>query len=109
MAKSRTAGRQSGLERSAAGLGKALGQVAARVDALQHQRRLVADEIRQIVGAAQDMLADLGDAGVVARRRVTRRVRKARKATTRRLSPEGRARIIAAAKRRWAKARRKKR
>lgn len=91
MAKSRRSRRDTRLDRTAAGLGRALGQVAARVDALQHQRQLAVDEIRQIIGAAEEMLADLGDAGV------------------RRLSPEGRARIIAAAKRRWAKARRTRR
>jgi hypothetical protein len=109
MAKSRKSSRDTRLERTAAGLGKALGQMAARVDALQHQRQAVVDEIRQIIGAAEEMLADLGDAGVIARRRLRRRVRKARGTGVRRLSPEGRARIIAAAKRRWAKARRTRR
>jgi len=108
MAKSRRSRRGTRLDRTAAGLGRALGQVAARVDALQHQRQIVVDEIRQIIGAAEEMLADLGDAGVIARRRVRRRLRKARGAGRRRLSPEGRARIIAAAKRRWAKARKRR-
>jgi hypothetical protein len=73
--------------------------VAARVDALKRERAVVAAEIQAVIGAAQRMLADLGDDAAIARHRM----RKARRAGSARLSAEGRARIIAALKKRWAK------
>jgi len=98
--------RGSTLNATAQGIGAALGRVAARVEALRHQRQVVADEIRQVLEAAQEMLAELGDEAIVARRRAGRRASKVIKAAgrrTRMISAEGRERIAAAQRRRWAK------
>jgi hypothetical protein len=80
--------------------------VAARVQRLEQQRGAIATELRRVIDTAQDMLDNLGDGVVVARRRARRALKKVRR--RRRLSAQGRANIIAAAKKRWARARRQK-
>jgi hypothetical protein len=89
---------QSGLDRTAAGIGSALGRVAAKVDALKRQRTEIAAEIRQVIGAAQRMLSDLG--GTPARARARGSAPRKRQ-----LSAEARERIAEAQRRRWAKVR----
>jgi hypothetical protein len=54
------------------------------------------------------MLADFGDDAVVLRRQAQKVVRRTAKRSKRQLSPEGRARLVAALKKRWAKVRREK-
>jgi hypothetical protein len=87
--------RQSNLNRTAVGIGSALGRVAAKVDRLKRQRHEIAKEIQQVIGAAQQMLADLGGrpgAAAAAPRK-------------RKLSAEARERIAEAQRRRWARVR----
>ena len=105
MAKRRRGGN---LDSAATAVGGSLGRVAAKVDALKKQRQEVAQELRDLIGTAQAMLADLGDDAVVLRRRARRVVRRATKKRKRQLSPEGRARLVAAVKKRWAKVRKEK-
>ena len=85
-----------------------MGRVAAKVDALKKQRQEVARELRELISTAQTMLADLGDDAVVLRRRARKAVRRVTKKRKRQLSPEGRARLVAALKKRWAKVRKEK-
>jgi ElaB/YqjD/DUF883 family membrane-anchored ribosome-binding protein len=96
---------RSTLNTTAKNIGTALGHVAAKVESLRRQRLAVATEIRQVLEAAQEMLAELGDEAVVAKRRIGRRANKAIKSVRRKrmISVEGRARIAAAQRRRWAK------
>ena len=100
--------RGSRLDSAASAIGGALGRVAAKVQKLERQRAAVASELRQVIDTAQDMLDKLGDYAVVARRRARRAVRKVTRRRTRRLSAQGRANIIAAAKKRWARVRKGK-
>ena len=95
----------SRLDSAATAIGGALGRVAARVQRLEQQRAAIATELRRVIDTAQDMLDTLGDGVVIARRRARRAVRKATRHRKRRLSAQGRANIIAAAKKRWAQAR----
>jgi hypothetical protein len=90
-------------------IGGTLGRVASRVEVLNKQRAALAAELRQVIDTAQAMLANLGDYAVVARRRGRRAVRRVVKSRRRRLSAQGRANIIAAAKKRWARVRKEKR
>jgi ElaB/YqjD/DUF883 family membrane-anchored ribosome-binding protein len=48
------------LNRAAAGIGDALGQIAARVDSWKQQRSEIAAEIRKLLGTGQTLLRDLG-------------------------------------------------
>jgi ElaB/YqjD/DUF883 family membrane-anchored ribosome-binding protein len=82
--------------------------VAAKVDALKKQRQEVTRELRELISTAQTMLADLGDDAAVLRRRARKAVRRVTKKRKRQLSPEGRARLVAAVKKRWAKTRQAK-
>jgi ElaB/YqjD/DUF883 family membrane-anchored ribosome-binding protein len=75
------------------------------VQRLEQQREVLATELRRVIDTAQDMLDNLGDRAVVARRRAGRAVRKVTRRRKRRLSAEGRANIIAATKKRWARVR----
>ncbi|MEZ5318422.1 MAG: hypothetical protein R2752_13560 [Vicinamibacterales bacterium] len=92
---------------SAAAIGKSIGRLAAKVDTFKRRREAVAAELLQAVEAARGMLKDLGTEIVPksARRKTARRTKPRRKRT---LTPEGRARIVAALKRRWAKSKRAK-
>ena len=100
--------RSRDLDSTATAVGGSLGRVAARVDALKKRRQEVAEELRALIRTAQGMLAELGDDAVGLRRRTQRVVRRTTKRGKRQLSPEGRARLVAALKKRWAKVRRKK-
>jgi ElaB/YqjD/DUF883 family membrane-anchored ribosome-binding protein len=99
-------GRGSRLDTAATALGGALGRVAAKVQKLEKQRGAIAAELRHVIGTAQEMLDDLGDQAVIARRRARRAVRKVTRRRQRRLSAQGRANIIAAARKRWTRVRR---
>lgn len=81
----------------AASLGKSLHQVKSRLDSWRKERDELAAQLRGVIATGERMLAELGGSTAA-------RVRRAGGARTgkRRLSPEGRARIIAAAKKRWA-------
>jgi hypothetical protein len=96
------------LDSAATAIGGALGRVAAKVQRLDQQRAALAAELRRVIDTAEDMLGKLGDGVVVARRRARRAVRKVTRRRTRRLSAQGRANIIAAAKKRWARVRKGK-
>lgn len=100
--------RQGRLDSAAATIGGTLGKVAAKVDALNSQRAALTAELRQVISTAQAMLVDLGDQAVIARRRARRAVRGFTKKRRRRLSAQGRANIIAAAKKRWARIRKER-
>jgi hypothetical protein len=94
------------LNSAAIGIGRTFGKLTAQVDALNRQRAVVASELRQVISSARDMLADLGDDAAIARHAGRKAVRKATakgRKVKRNLSPEGRAAIIAAVKRRWAR------
>ena len=97
--------RDRSLSSAATVVGGSLGRVAAKVDALKKQRQEVARELRELISTAQAMLADLGDDAVVAGRRARKAVRRVTRKRKRQLSPEGRARLVAAVKKRWAKTR----
>jgi hypothetical protein len=88
-------------QNTAVAIGRQLGRVAARVDALNAQRASVAADIEAVIHEAQKMLVDIGADAAKGGRRIRRVVKAVAK--KRKLSPEGRARIIAAAKKRWAK------
>ena len=75
------------------------GRLAGRIDAVRRERQALAADLRAVMRQAQDMLADVEDTAVIG----YRRARKAARKSKRRLSPEGRANIIAAAKKRWAR------
>jgi hypothetical protein len=96
------------LDSAATAIGGALGRVAAKVQKLERQRAALAAELRRVIDTAQDMLGKLGDGVVVARRRARRAVRKVTRRRKRRLSAKGRANIIAAARKRWARVRKGK-
>lgn len=110
----RKRGSANRLDSAAMAIGGSLGRLTARVDALQRQRAAVAEDLRNVIASAQDMLGDLGDNAAIARHAGRKAVRKAKSRARkgkRRLSAQGRANIIAAAKKRWAKynAKKKKR
>lgn len=132
--------KRGGLDRTAVGIGTALGNVVNRIENWRRQRDEIAAEVRQVVAAGTQLLSELGHdanvrlasmAGPLLKRKggrpkgykmsaATRRKlkaawrrRKAAAGTTssaarparRRksnLSPEARARIAAAQKKRWA-------
>ncbi|MEZ5320095.1 MAG: hypothetical protein R2752_22025 [Vicinamibacterales bacterium] len=99
--------RNTRTQHTAVAIGRSLGRVAAQVDALNAQRAAVAAEIEAVIREAKRMLADIG----VDVKKGGKRIRRAAKQAgsgKRRLSPEGRARIIAAARKRWAEHRARK-
>jgi hypothetical protein len=87
-------------------IGKSLGRLTAKVDALKKQRQAVADELRAAIAAAEGMMAEIGEGAAAAGRRALASSAKTapsgQRKRRRKLSPEGRAAIIAAVKRRWA-------
>ena len=89
------------LDSAATTLGTGFGHLAGRIDALKKQRQAVAAELNHLIASARGMLSDLGEEASAG----AARVRKARgaKKKKRRLSAKGRANIIAAAKKRWAR------
>jgi hypothetical protein len=96
------------LDSAATAIGDALGRVAAKVQRLERQREALVAELQRLSEAAGDLLGTVGDGVVVARRRSRRAVRKVTRRRKRRLSAQGRANIIAAAKKRWARIRKEK-
>jgi hypothetical protein len=84
-------------------MGATLGHLAGRIDALKKQRTVVAGELKGVIATAQRMLSELGGEAAAGARRVQAAVPKAGRKRKRRLSAQGRANIIAAAKKRWAK------
>ena len=87
---------------------RVVGSAAAKIDALKKERQEVAQELRELINTAQTMLADLGDDAAVLRRRARKAVPRVTRKRKRQLSPEGRARLVAALKKRWAKVRKEK-
>ena len=93
---------RSGLDTTAAGIGAALGRVAAKVDKLKRQRAEIAAEIQQVIGAAERMLVDLGGRAKAGRAGGGSQGAAPKR---RKLSAEARERIAEAQRRRWAKVR----
>jgi hypothetical protein len=100
--------RTTRLDATATALGAALGRLAAKAQQLERQRAALVAELQRLSGAAEDMLGKLGDGVVVARQRARRAVRKVTRRRKRRLSAQGRANIIAATKKRWARVRKER-
>lgn len=96
-------GRRSGsrLERAAEGMGRLLGHVAGRVDALKQQRAEVMAELDHVGNVVRRLKADLGPA-VTDLQHATATALRAGKRARRTMSPEARAKISAAARKRWA-------
>ena len=69
----------SRLNRSAASIGRMLGQVAARVDAWKKQRGQIEAEVREVVEAGQRLLAQLGESASAAKKAGARAYRTGRK------------------------------
>ena len=99
--------RQTKLDTTAKHLGRTLGQTMAKIDRLKQQRAELARELHDVIPAAQDMLADLGDSAVIRRRQVRRGARRLKR-QGRKVSKQARAKMAAAAKARWAKYRKSK-
>lgn len=105
------------LNRTAAQLGRVLGTVAARVESLARQRTALRAELQSVIDGATAMMRDLGDtartAGRAGRRAAASAAASTRSAVAgrkgrrkkRTFSPEARARMAEAARRRWAKVR----
>ena len=92
---------------TAAQLGRLLGQVAARVDSWRAQRDVLRADLTKIVDAGNQMLGELGSAAKTGRK-AGRQAGRAVKKAGRRISAAARAKMSAAAKRRWARERAKK-
>ena len=60
MAKRKKRATSSGLDRTAATMGSALGHVAARVDSWKKQRAEIFADIQRLISSAQGLLTDLG-------------------------------------------------
>jgi len=86
------------LNRNAEELGHLLGHVAARVDAWKKQREELASQLSKIVQTANGLMADLGERAAVGRQRAAKTIA----GTKRRLSKATRAKMAAAARKRWA-------
>lgn len=104
MAKTRKKARTA--RTTAAGLDRSLAQVKSRLVKWRAERDALAAHLRGVIRTGETMLAELGDEAATAARG-SGAGRKAKRGK-RRLSPEGRARIIAAAKKRWAQYRKDK-
>ncbi len=83
-----------------------LTSLAARVQVLNDARSQVAGEIRQVIAAAEAMLADLGTTAGRRGRATAAGGRPEAHRTIRRVSEQARVRMAAAARRRWARYRR---
>ncbi len=88
-------------------LGRLLGQVAARVDSWKEQREALRSDLTHIVAAANGLLSELGVAARTSRR-AGRQAQRAVKKAGRKVSATARARMAAAARKRWARERAKK-
>lgn len=96
--------RRNKLDTVAAGIGSALGRLMNRMDSWRRQRDEIAAEVRQAVEAGQRVLQELGqDAGkkLAAGPGLLRR-RKGGRRKGFKMSKAARAKISAAAKKRWA-------
>ena len=96
--------RKNRLNNAAESIGKGLGHLAARYDAWLSQRDELVSDLQKYVAAGQSMLTDLGrtaDLRIRQRRKQGAQVRKRIKRT---FSPAARAKLRAAAKARWAAA-----
>jgi hypothetical protein len=98
--------KDSQLNKAAAGIGRTMAEVMNRMDSWRSQGDELAAEVRQIVAAGSQMLAELGH-------KADSRVRTARKALTRvrkrggrpkgfKMSAAARRKLSIAAKKRWA-------
>jgi hypothetical protein len=96
--------RKSRLNVVAEGIGAGLGRLAARYDALVRQRDALAQELRHYVTHAERLLGTLGQAAAVKARPAEKQAAKAVKRLKRKFSPAARAKLRAAAKARWAAA-----
>lgn len=88
------------LDSAATTIGTGFGHLAGRIDSLRKQRLAVVAELNHLIASARGMLSDLGEEASAGAARV-RTAGGAKK--KRRLSAKGRANIIAAAKKRWAR------
>lgn len=102
--------RKTTLDTTAEGIGRTLGQLANRFEHWVNQRDALAADLRQVVGAGQRMLSELGSTAV---RRVGgvgvgngRKRRKGGRPKGSKMSAAARAKISAAQKARWAKQKR---
>jgi hypothetical protein len=103
--------RATRLDKAAAGIGRALGQTLKRLEKWRSQRAAIAGDIRKVLAAGRQALADLGEGnrrnGSYVHLRRTRTVyRVARKPSPRRFSAAARRKLSLAAKARWAVAKR---
>ena len=96
--------RKNRLNRTAETIGRGLGHLAARYDAWMKQRDELASEIHEYVTTGQKMLADLGRTADRRIRRTRKKSAQVRKKIKRTFSPAARAKLRAAAKARWAAA-----
>jgi ElaB/YqjD/DUF883 family membrane-anchored ribosome-binding protein len=86
--------------RTAQQLGRLLGQVAARVDSWKQQRDALRSDLASIVDTANRLMDDLGGAAATGRK-AGRQAGKAVGKARRDVSAVARARMAAAARRRW--------
>lgn len=93
---------------TSAQLGASLTSLAARVQALNDARAQVAGEIRQIIAAAETMLAELGGTATKGRAGHPRATVGSKPGRRREVSALARKRMADAARRRWARHRREK-
>jgi len=94
-------------DQTAEQLGRLLGQVAARVDYWKAQRESIRGDLTKIVATANELLEELGGAARTGKRAGKQAGRAVRKAG-RRVTATARARMSAAARKRWARERAKK-
>jgi len=102
----RTGGSQRA-NQTAEQLGRLLGQVAARVDYWKAQREALRGDLTKIVDTANELLEELGGAARTGQR-AGRQAGRAVKKAGRRVTATARARMSAAARKRWARERAKK-
>ena len=96
--------RESTLNAAAEGIGSGLGRLAARYDALVKQRDELAHELRSYVTHAEKLLGNLGHSAATKISRTETQAVKAVTQVKRQFSPAARAKLQAAAKARWAAA-----
>jgi ElaB/YqjD/DUF883 family membrane-anchored ribosome-binding protein len=95
---------QTRLNAAAEGIGTGLGHLAARYDALVKQRDALAHDLRGYVKQAESLLGNLGQTAAVELSRTEKQAAKPMKQLKRQFSPAARAKLRAAAKARWAAA-----
>jgi ElaB/YqjD/DUF883 family membrane-anchored ribosome-binding protein len=95
---------QTQLNATAEGIGTGLGRLAAKYDALVKQRDELAHELRAYLKHAEKLLGNLGHSASIEISRTETQAVKALKGAKRQFSPAARAKLRAAAKARWAAA-----